>query len=213
LDAARSAQFGRAYQPGVDVVLLDLSLPDSAGFETIERLHSAVPRVPIVALTGPDGADLALDAVKRGADDCLVKGAFSPELLVRVIRYAIDRGKVREELAQARDSALESARLRAEFLANMSHEIRTPLSGVVGMTRLLKDTRLNHDQREMLEIVRSSADTLIRIVNDVLDFSKISAGKVKLEETDFDLVAAVESVVALLDGGGAAQEHRNHVLY
>ncbi len=103
----------------------------------------------------------------------------------------------REELIRARDSALQSARLRSEFLGNMSHEIRTPLNGIVGMSRLLLDTRLSHEQREMLAIVRQSADTLVKIVTEILDFAKLSAGGVSLEERDFELGAAIESVIAL----------------
>ncbi len=103
----------------------------------------------------------------------------------------------REELIRARDSALQSARLRSEFLGNMSHEIRTPLNGIVGMSRLLLDTRLSHEQREMLGIVRQSADTLVKIVTEILDFAKLSAGGVSLEERDFELGAAIESVIAL----------------
>jgi two-component system sensor histidine kinase/response regulator len=187
----------RLRRPGVDVVLLDLALPEARGLETLRWLSQAAPQIPIVALSPPEDRDHGGDAIKFGAEDYLVKGAFTADLLTRSIRYAIDRRQAREEIAQARDSALESARLRGEFLANMSHEIRTPLNGIVGMTRLLTDTPLSHEQREMIEIARQSADSLLKIVNDILDFSKISAGKVALEETDFDLGTAVESVIAL----------------
>jgi signal transduction histidine kinase/HPt (histidine-containing phosphotransfer) domain-containing protein len=165
--------------------------------ETIVRLHTEAPDIPIIALSGMDDLSIIQDAVKQGAEDYLVKGGFSTDNLVRSIHYAIDRRRVRDDLARARDSALESARVRSEFLANMSHEIRTPLNGVIGMTRLLVDTPLTIDQHEMLEIARMSADALLKIVNDILDFSKISAGKVVLEDADFDLGATVESVVQI----------------
>ncbi len=187
----------RLRHPGIDVVLLDLSLPDSQGIETITRLHTHAPDIPIVALSGMDDQSIIQEAVKLGAEDYLVKGAFSTDILRRTIRYAIDRRRLREDLARARDVALESARVRSEFLANMSHEIRTPLNGVVGMTRLLIDTLVSADQREMLEIACMSADTLLKIVNDILDFSKISSGKVVLDDADFDLAGAVESVVRI----------------
>ena len=190
-----AAGLERLRQRGIDVVLLDLSLPDSAAFDTISRVHAEAPWAPIVVLSALDDQALVLGAVKRGAEDYLIKGSFTPEMLVRSIRYAIDHKQLRDELTQARDSALEAARLRAEFLANMSHEIRSTLNGVVGMTRLLMDTPLVGEQRELVEISRSSADALLRIVNDILDFSKISAGKVTLEESDFDFAAAVESVL------------------
>ena len=187
----------RLRRPGVDIVLLDLALSDTHGLETVRRLNQAAPHIPIVVLSPRDRQDYGRDAIKFGAEDYLVKGAFTGELLARSTRYAIDRRRTREEIAQARDSALESARLRSEFLANMSHEIRTPLNGVIGMMRLLVDTALTPEQREMVDITRQSADALLKIVNDILDFSKISAGKVVLEETDFDLGAAVEGVTAL----------------
>ena len=180
-----------------DLALLDLSLPDSDGSATIARLHQAAPGVPIVALTGSDNEDVIESAIRQGAEDYLIKGTFNTDILVRSIGYAIDRKRLRANLTMERDSALESARLRTEFLANMSHEIRTPLTGIVGMTRLLVDTELNDDQREMIEIAQQSSATLLRIVDDILDFSKISAGKMRLEEADFDLVQAVESVMAV----------------
>ncbi len=181
----------------LDLVLLDLSLPDSQGSAAIARVNHESPHIPIIALTGMNDPTTMANAVKHGAEDYLVKGTFKTDTLIRAILYAIDRAQARQLLVAARDSALESSRLRAEFLANMSHEIRTPLNGVIGMTRLLVDTRLTGDQREMIKIARASAETLLRIVNDILDFSKISAGKVELEEIGFDLGEMVESVDAL----------------
>ncbi len=124
-------------------------------------------------------------------------------MIVVSSRDISERKRLEEELREARDAALESARLKSEFLANMSHEIRTPLNAIVGFSGLVLDTPLSADQRDMLQNVRISSDTLLALVNDILDYSKLAAGKLEFENIDFDPREMVESAVEMF--GPAAQ--------
>ena len=114
--------------------------------------------------------------------------------------------ELREALADARAQAEAASRARSEFLSNVSHEVRTPMNGVIGMTTLLLDTDLDSRQREYANVIRASADALLVVINDLLDYSKIEAGKLELERIEMDLRAHVEEVATTQAAAAAAKK-------
>ncbi len=200
---------------GTDIVLLDLTLPDSDGLKTFTRVHDHAPQVPIVVMSGVEDERLALEAVQQGAQDYLVKGRVDSNLLKRSILYAIGRKQVelkvgrlnRElerslvELRAANIQLKEFDRLKSQFLANMSHELRTPLNSIIGFTGIILQGlsgEISDEQRKQLEMVYGSGKHLLTLINDVLDLSKISAGKMEVIPETFHLAEVIDSAIAMI---------------
>jgi signal transduction histidine kinase len=159
--------------------------------EAVGRAVAVVSKNRLVA-----GQKLRRNIMLAGAADAVI-ALFMSFLLVRTYVTPLIRVTVRafRQLEKTTAQALEAAELKSRFLANMSHEIRTPMNGVVGMIELLLQTGLIPQQRRYVETIRRSAKALLVLLNDLLDISKIEAGKLEIEESECDLVELVEDVV------------------
>jgi signal transduction histidine kinase len=175
---------------GADVLLLDLSLPDAHGLDTVQRASEAAPDVPIIVLTGLDDQTVALQAVQAGAQDYLVKGQFDATLLTRSIRYAMERKRLeRERLLllereqEARLRAETAVRARDDVLRVVSHDLGNSLSAISIHTAVLLRTLgpESVDALERIGNIRDLARQMARLRQDLLDVASIEAGRLSIE--------------------------------
>jgi signal transduction histidine kinase len=192
----------RVRQESFDVVLLDLTLLDVAGLETVTRFHSVAPRLPIVVLSGISDNTTAVDALANGAQDYLVKGQGDGLLMSRALRYAIERKRIEQQLHEEKERAEIASRAKSEFLANMSHELRTPLNAIIGFSEIIKNESFGPigtpSYKEYANHIHESGSHLLDIINDLLDLSRIEAGRVNLSESAVDVLEAVATCLRVM---------------
>ena len=160
-------------QHEIDVILLDLALPDSSGLETYERMHAQAPTIPTIVLTGIDVETLGTEAVQKGAQDYLIKGQVDTSLLVRSVRYAIERKLLENQLLQS--NRLESI---GELAGGVAHEFNNLLTSIMAYTQLaIAGLPPGHPACEDLEIVLRSADRASKLASQLLAFSRQQVSK------------------------------------
>jgi signal transduction histidine kinase len=206
---------------------LDYRLPDMDGLALINLIRQQDLATPLIVLTGQGDEETAVELMKAGASDYLVKSRIQPDLLAQCVRSAL-RVYQAEQAVQAAQAELEAtnrllrqqnqaleanrrhiqrqnleliraSQLKSDFLATLSHELRTPLNAIIGFSQLLmrrRQTEWTDKQREMVGRIHSNGKNLLTLLNEILDFSKLDAGRLELNPKPMDIAALVEVTVA-----------------
>lgn len=199
----------------INIILSDITLPDSQGVQTFTKLRKAASDLPVVFLAGAHDESLAVDALQKGAQDYLLKGQFDRKILVRSLRYAIERKKFENDAKSARSktrnlqqkTALlkqQKAQLVAlndakdDFISMASHQLRTPATGVkqyLGMMLAGFVGQLSENQQSLAQNAYESNERQLATIDDLLKVAQLDAGHLTLHETEVDIVVMLEDII------------------
>jgi len=197
----------------ISIALIDVKMPDIDGFELLDiiKANPLTEHIMVILITG---YSMSSDHVVKGLSNGAVDYLFKPldlyitiakvNSLITLVNYQKEIKKKNEELESYQHELFKEIRktekskiIKENFLANMSHEIRTPLNAIIGLTHLLKDSSVNNDQQEMIRLMEYSSNSLLGIVNDILESAKIDAGKVEIIRTETNVVNLIETICDL----------------
>ena len=183
------------YNNSINLLLLDYEMPKVNGVEMLEKIKSKkrFASLPVIIISSRNEKELIARVLKHGANDFIHKPFSTEELLLKCDLQI--KAYLSFQVLQKKESELQDAvsklsfeqKAKSEFLANMSHEIRTPLNAIVGFVDLLKEHASDEKSQEYLEVIESSSEHLMGVINDILDLSKIQSNKIELENRSFDV--------------------------
>ena len=189
-----------------DLLLLDLGLPDSQGLDTVDKVCKACPQAPIVVLTGLADEETGVEAIKMGASDYLVKSKSFGDLLVRTIRYALERKKAGEalkalnkELEATVEKLTKTNRELEDFAYVVSHDLKAPLRGIKTLTEWISADyadKIDENGAKQLNLLSNRADRMHNLIEGILEYSRI--GRVKEEQVRVNLNELVPQVIDLI---------------
>lgn len=192
----------------IDLVVTDINMPEMDGMTLLNEINNLDIIIKSVVMSAYGDLDNIRIAMNRGAFDFITKPIDFKDFEITINKSLSEVALLKKGFTASQEFQVEkerrlqaetSRKFKEQFLANMSHEIRTPMNAVVGITNLLLKKEPREDQKEYLQIIKQSSQNLLVIINDILDLSKIEAGKMELEEKPFAVQQVLKNVVKMLD--------------